>query len=139
VDKLLSKGEELLKAGTLNQAQITPFRDVCSPVRRNRVGTEEPQVTDQQCSRNRKFLEKVLATSTVDGRTKAMTLSALTYQWPDDQTKRLLEKFQKSSDPELAKHASDMLRRFDRSPTKIPAPISSARPAAPAASGSSTH
>ncbi|HTM46591.1 MAG TPA: hypothetical protein VL137_16650 [Polyangiaceae bacterium] len=139
VDKLLAKGEELLKAGNMNQAQVTPFRDVCSAPRRNGLGTTGPKVTDEQCARNRKFLEKVLATPAVDGRTKAMTLSAITYQWPDDQTKRLLQKFEKNSDKELAKHASDMLRRFDHPLPAAPTAKSGApaKPAPPSASGSS--
>lgn len=115
VDTLLTKGEDLLKAGKLTQAQIAPFRDVCS-VSRRRVDKEgdPPKISDQQCTRNRKFLEKALGSKDVDGRTKAMVLSALAYQWPDDGTKKLLKKYENDSDKELAKRAQDMTKRLER-------------------------
>lgn len=115
VDTLLSKGEEFLKAGKLTQAQIAPFRDVCSASRR-RVDKEgdAPKVSEQQCTRNRNFLEKALAAKDVDGRTKAMVLSALAYQWPDDATKKLLKKYENDPDKELAKRAQDTVKRLER-------------------------
>jgi hypothetical protein len=115
VDTLLSKGEEFLKAGKLTQAQIAPFRDVCSASRR-RVDKEgdAPKVSEQQCTRNRNFLEKALASKDVDGRTKAMVLSALAYQWPDDATKKLLKKYENDPDKELAKRAQDTVKRLER-------------------------
>jgi hypothetical protein len=115
IDTLLSKGEELLKAGKLSQAQIAPFRDVCSLARR-RVDKDgaAPKVSEQQCTRNRNFLEKALASKDVDGKTKAMVLSALAYQWPDDTTKKLLKKYENDSDKELAKRAQDTIKRLER-------------------------
>jgi hypothetical protein len=154
VDTLLSKGEELLKAGKLTQAQIAPFRDVCSLARR-RVDKEgdAPKVSEQQCTRNRNFLEKALGSKDVDGKTKAMVLSALAYQWPDDNTKKLLKKYENDADKELAKRAQDTIKRLERRDmppgkggpglmgAKGPGAGGSARPAAapapaPAASGS---
>lgn len=120
VDTLLGKGEELLKAGKLSQAQITPFRDVCSAARRRAKPGEEPKVSDEQCARNRKFLEKVLSTSGVDPRTKAMVLSALAYQWPDEDTLKLMKKYENDPDKDLAKRANDMVRRLDRKNSQKP-------------------
>lgn len=114
VDTLLARGEQLLKEGKLSQAQVTPFREVCSASRRRTTGEEQPKVSDEQCQRNRKFLEKVLTSKDVDARTKAMVLSALAHQWPDAETLKLMQKYEKDPNPELAKRAGDMVKRLDR-------------------------
>jgi hypothetical protein len=114
VDTLLQKGEELFKAGKLGQAQIPSFRDICGPGRR-----KSPElVSEAQCARNRQLLEKTLLAPATDPKTKVLVLSALVYQWPDASVLELAQKLSKDPDKDLARQASDTVRRLHRKGVK---------------------
>jgi hypothetical protein len=54
----------------------------------------------------------------LDGSARGLALVALAYQWPDDRTKALARRHEKSSEKALAEHASRVLQRLSALPTK---------------------
>jgi hypothetical protein len=127
VDMLLARGETLAKSGKLSQAQVAPFRDVCSASRRKTPNL----VSEAQCARNRKLLENVLFSKS-DARTKIMTLSAIEYQWPDEATLKLAQRFAKDGDKDMAARAEDIVKRLEKrtkAASAAPAPAAPAEPA----------
>ena len=119
VDLLLERGEQSLKAGEFKSAEISPYRDLCSP-----ASLRQPAAaTASQCERNRKLLTGVVNAKKLESQTRSLALVSLAYQWPDDKTLDLARSLQKNADKELAERAQGTVKRLDeRKATQKTAP-----------------
>jgi hypothetical protein len=119
VDLLLERGEKSLKAGELKAAELSPYRDLCSP-----ASLRQPAAaTEAQCERNRKLLTGAVGAKKLDSQTRSLALVSLAYQWPDDKTLTLAFSLQTNSDKELAERARGTVKRIEeRKATQKAAP-----------------
>lgn len=109
VDLLLEDGETSVEAGTFTLSKLAAHRDVCSTSRRRRG-----EVTDAQCARNRALLTSVVKDPKADARTRAQALTAIAYQWPDDESAQLSASLEKSQARELTSVAAKTSERLKR-------------------------
>lgn len=110
VDLLLENGETALAAGKFNATQLTAYRDLCPPERRDQPNGP----TQEQCARCRKLLARAIEAKNVDEQTRSSALIALGYQWPDDTTLKLAKRLTKSKDKSLAEHAQRTVERLEQ-------------------------
>ena len=110
VDLLLERGEKSLKAGELKAAEISPYRDLCSPARLRQPAA----AMGTQCERNRKLLTGVINTKKLDSQTRSLALVSLAYQWPDDKTLKLAKSLEKDADKSVAEHATRTVKRIEQ-------------------------
>jgi hypothetical protein len=132
IDTLLEAGERALAENKFTSAQLGGYRDLCSPNRRGR----QSSATEQQCTRCRKLLEKVVEAKGVDQQTRGMALGSLAYQWPDEKTIQLSKRMEKSTDTGLAETARRTTQRLEQRKTMgAAAPSGALRSAPPFGSG----
>jgi hypothetical protein len=110
VDKLLTKGEDALKNKNFTTADVAAFRELCGPRKRGQANGP----SEEQCTRARKLLEKVVETKTLDVAIRTTALTTLAYQWADDQTLKLAKKLEKSPDKVLAEQATRTVQRLEQ-------------------------
>lgn len=129
VDLLLDDGEASVRAGTFTLSKLAAYRDVCSASRRRKG-----EVTDVQCQRNRALLTSVAKDSKAEARTRAQALSAIAYQWPDDESLRLAASLEKGQPRDLmsvaAKTSERLKKRLAASKTQPSGASSKASPQA---------
>ncbi len=109
IDALLETGEKLLRDKQFSITYVAAFRDLCSPQRRDRPDG----ASEQQCDRSRRLLEKVVGTSAVGGRVRAMSLNAVAFQWPDPKSLQLAKRYTDDADTHLAKAATQTVQRLE--------------------------
>jgi hypothetical protein len=110
VDLLLAHGEQADKSGEFGRGMLPAYRDLCSGMRRRSGGG----ATKEQCARNRKLLEGLVANNKLDDQTRGLALSALAYQWPDGEALKLAKKHIQSKAPELAGSAARTVQLLER-------------------------
>lgn len=109
VDLLLDDGEAAVKDGTFTLSKLAAYRDVCSASRRRKG-----EITDAQCLRNRVLLTSVVKNAKADSRTRAQALTAVAYQWPDDETLQLAASLEKGQPRELTSIAAKTSERLKK-------------------------
>jgi hypothetical protein len=109
VDALLKKIEGSLQQGDFSFVHSTALRDLC----RKTAGAVAARASAAQCERVRALQERVAANSKLPVRVRAMTLSALAQQWPDKQTLKLLQKYEKAKEPEIKEAATRSVKRVE--------------------------
>ncbi|HEY8943119.1 MAG TPA: hypothetical protein VIM73_02605 [Polyangiaceae bacterium] len=110
VDKLLEKGEAALKEGKFANADVAGYRELCGPRRRSSGGG----ASEEQCSRARKLLEKVVEAKALEVQTRNTALTTLAYQWPDDETLKLAKKLEKNPDKTISEQARRTVLRLEQ-------------------------
>ncbi len=110
VDALLARGEEAIKTGEFGRGTLPAYRDLCSGMRRRSGGG----ATKEQCERNRKLLEAVVAERKLELQARALALSAIAYQWPDADALQLAKRYEKAKEPELARAALQTVQLLER-------------------------
>lgn len=121
VDRLLDKGEKAVAAKTFNGMLLTAFRDLCAPHRTAREGGP----SDEQCKRSRTLLEKAVVTTGIDEQTRSTALTTVAYQWPDQDTLKLMRKLSKTKEvtlAEVARRTADSLEQRGAGSVKPGAP-----------------
>jgi hypothetical protein len=109
VDKLLDEGERLVKDKRLTRAHLVPFRELCSAAH---AGTES--ATAEQCRRNRKFLERLARAGDVEPPTRALALSSIAFQWPDEQALDLAASFGSDKNAALSEASREIAQRLEQ-------------------------
>lgn len=111
VDQLLVHGEEAFEAGRFSRGSLAPYRDLCSGLRRRQGGG----ATEEQCTRNRNLLRAIAEADGKNEQLRALALSAIAYQWPDEDSVRLAESVaKKAMEGTLAESAGQTLERLRR-------------------------
>lgn len=125
VDLLLDDGEASHRAGTFTSSKLAAYREVCSASRRRRS-----EVTDAQCQRNRALLTSVAKDPKVEARTRAQALTAIAYQWPDDESLKLAASLERGQPHELSSVAAKTSERLGKrlAASKAPTPGAAPRP-----------
>jgi len=109
VDRMLDMGEAELGKHEVSRSLIPAFRDLCSGMRRRAGGG----ATKEQCDRNRTLLTRMVEDQKMDDQSRALALSAIAYQWPDEVTVKLARSHEKAAKaPALQKQASGTLERL---------------------------
>jgi hypothetical protein len=117
VDSLLTESEKHLTEHTLDRSHIAAHRDLCSAHRRRSGGA-----TDEQCARNRKFLESATKDDKLETSVRTMALHAIAYQWPDAAALSLAKTLTKSQHADLAHAAKTTASRLERPDPSKPVP-----------------
>lgn len=110
VNKLLDKGEAALKEARFTNADVAGYRELCGARKRTQGGG----ASEEQCTRARKLLEKVVETKGIDVQARNTALTTLAYQWPDEETMKLAKKLEKSPDKLLAEQARRTVQRLEQ-------------------------
>lgn len=108
LDTLLASVEKTLKEKKFSFIHSTALRDVCgSALKRSPAGASE-----EQCAQVRKLQEEAAKSVDVHARVRAMTLSALAYAWPDEQSLDLAQSLSSSEEPSVARAAAQAVERL---------------------------
>lgn len=110
LDELLERLEQTLKEKQFSFIHSTALRDVCGAARTRR----EKGATDEQCDKVRRLQEKALKDADVKGRVRAMCLSSLAYNWPDEKTLAVARALKKDSDADVERTANQVITRLER-------------------------
>jgi hypothetical protein len=124
IDRLLSVGEGLVRDKKITRVQLSAYRDLCSPRRERQPGGGD----DAQCERNRKMLSDVVASKDLDEKARAMALSAVSYQWPDEQTLKLAKRFENAPEEQLKQRAVETVKRIERRLERVDSRLKAAEP-----------
>jgi hypothetical protein len=106
VDALLDEGEKRLAAKQFKPPFSGVFREVCFEFMKGVTGQAGREA---QCKRNYAFLEKVANDATVESSVRGLALWNIYYQRRDQETLDLMRRYEKHSDPEVAKRAKEAI------------------------------
>lgn len=99
------------KDKTFARPFIFAFRELCS---RGFFGSGT-KTSDEQCARAKKLLLIATDDEKLPDFERAMALSSIAYQWRDEESLKLMQKYTKNKNPEIAKMAKqevDMLEKW---------------------------
>ncbi len=115
VDKLLDWGEAQQAKKTFDRRYYFVYRGLCHSFMK---GVHKVGATPKQCNRNYSFLEKVANTDGILLKSRAMALTAISYQRRDEKSYKLMIKYAASPVPELKAAATKALKTLERYTTK---------------------
>lgn len=107
IDALLTEAGKRLDAGRFKSPFSQVMREPCFQF----AGALTPSAADvAQCDRVYTFLEKAANDAKVDDATRGLALWNIYYQRRDDKTLKLMRKYEKSPNKEIAKNAQDAIK-----------------------------
>jgi hypothetical protein len=122
LDELLKRVEKTLADRQYSFVHATALREMCRETRtQGRRGA-----TEEQCKRARAIEEKVVQSTQLPARVRALTLNALGSRWPDKQTLQVVKKLKLDAAPEVKQAAERLEARIEEQLKRAKEP---ARPA----------
>lgn len=116
---IIEEAKKRGKDGTFARPFIFAFRELCS---RGFFGSGT-KTSDEQCARAKKLLLIATDDEKLPEFERAMALSSIAYQWRDEESLKLMKKYTKHKNAEIAKMAKqevEMLEKWLKKDTKKP-------------------
>jgi hypothetical protein len=126
LDELLKRVEKTVVDKQYSFVHATALREMCRETRTQ----SQRGATEEQCKRARAIEEKVVRSTQLPPRVRALTLNALGSRWPDKQTLQLVKKLKLDAAPEVKQAAERLETRIEQQVKRaterpLPAPASS--------------
>lgn len=110
IDALVAEAEKRLAAGQFKNPFAMVMREPCFQF----AGALTPSAADvAQCDRVYAFLEKAANDPKVDDQTRGLALFNIYYQRRDDKTLKLMRRYEKNANKEVAKRAQEAIKSLN--------------------------
>lgn len=107
---IVDEAAHRIKARTFARPFTFAFRELCA---RRSLGPKNYN-TDPQCKRARQLLLDAADNAQLPKNERVVALSAIAYQWRDEESLKIMQRYAKSKDEDLAKMAQNETRMLNR-------------------------